>query len=297
MHDDLTYHTCLSSTELDAQYNLRAARPDFEETLVPDWTQRSETARNELQPALDIRYGDGPKQRLDVFGNNGADAPVLIYIHGGYWHRGDKSMYSFLAKPYAAAGVNLVVAGYDLCPAVSLTHICEEIRQALAFTWKNATDLGLNRNRLTLMGHSAGGHLTQMMMATHWPSVAKGLPADLIKAGISISPISYLEPVRLTEALNIHIRLSEAEADSQSPMIQHPPLTDAPQLVIVGGAETDEFHRQAHMYVNKYVTDARDINLYVVPDVDHFDELNVLADSHSEFFGKTLAILDGTMNQ
>jgi len=141
------------------------------------------------------------------------------------------------------------------------------------------------------MGHSAGGHITEMMMGTDWNRYAKDLPLELIYAGIPVSPLSLLEPVRLTAGLNSGIRMDEAEAESQSPMLNHPPVTNAPQMVVVGGAETDEFHRQAQMYYDKFKTNDRSMEIYFVPDVDHFDELNVLADPQSSFFKKTLAIM------
>ena len=291
MDDALTYHTRFGPEDFDAQYNLRAGRPDYEQTVIPAWIRESEAARAELDGLIDVRYGTGEKQKLDVFRCGDTDAPTLVYIHGGYWQRGDKSIYSFLARTFVAAGVNVVVAGYDLCPAVTITQISEELREAMAHIWRNAAELGINRDRLTVMGHSAGGHLTQMMMATDWPAFGADLPGDLVKSGIPVSPLSYLEPVRLTEALNANVRMDPDEAHAQSPMTLHPPVTNAPQLVVVGGAETDEFHRQARMYAEKYGTAERSVGVYVVPGVDHFDELNVLADSSSEFFARTCAML------
>lgn len=291
MSDPLTYHTRFSPEDFDAQYNLRAGRPDYEVTVIPGWTKDSEAARSSLTCRLDIRYGTGEKQKIDVFSCGDAGAPTLVYFHGGYWQRGDKSIYSFLAVPFVAAGVNVIVAGYDLCPTVTITRISEEAREAMAFIWRNATDLGLNRDRITVMGHSAGGHITQMMMATDWTAFGDDLPHDLIKAGIPVSPLSYLEPVRLTEALNAGIRMDAAEAEAESPMTHHSPATQVPQMVVVGGAETDEFHRQARMYVDAFNTDTRAVSLYIVPDVDHFEELNVLADPSSTFFSKTCAML------
>lgn len=85
--------------------------------------------------------------------------------------------------------------------------------------------------------------------------------------------------------------MDEAEAQAQSPMLNHPPATNAPQLVVVGGAETDEFHRQAQMYFDKFNTGDRPMEIYHVPEVDHFDELNVLADPASPFFNKALALM------
>jgi len=291
MKDQLTYHERFTPDEFESQYNLRLGRPDYEETVIPDWIEGSEAARKNLDCRLDVRYGDGEKQKLDVFTVVDQAAPTLLYFHGGYWQRGDKSIYSFLATPFVAAGVNVVVAGYDLCPSVTLTQISEQAREAVSSVYMRADEFGINQNRLTVMGHSAGGHITEMMMGTDWSQYADDLPKDLIAAGIPISPLSLLEPVRLTAGLNSGIQMDEAEAESQSPMLNHPPATDAPQLVVVGGAETDEFHRQAQMYHDAFKTDTRAMELYIVPDVDHFDELNVLADPNSPFFNKTLAIM------
>lgn len=291
MNDALSFHTRFTPEELDAQYNLRAGRPDYEETVVPDWIARSSMIRASTTCRLDVCYGEGPKQKLDVFQCGSSDAPTLVFFHGGYWQRGDKSIYSFIAEPFVDAGVNVVLIGYDLCPTVSITEISAEAREAMAYIWCHASDLKINRDRITFMGHSAGGHITQMMLATDWPRYAAELPVDLLKAGIPVSPLSYLEPVRLTHALNMGIRMDAEEAERESPMSNHPPVTHAPQLAVVGGKETAEFHRQAQMYVDKYATESRSIDFYVVPDVDHFDELNVLSDPDSQFFKKVCSML------
>ena len=144
---------------------------------------------------------------------------------------------------------------------------------------------------MVVMGHSAGGHIAQMMMGTRWPKHELTVPNNLIKAGISISPLSYLEPIRLTYALNASIGMDAAEAESQSPMTKHPPVTNAPQLIAVGSLETTEFHRQAKMYVNAYNSNDRPIEFWEVPNVDHFDELNTLKDPQSSFFQKTITLI------
>ncbi len=291
MIDHLTYHEKFSAEEFEQQYNLRLGRPDYEQTVIPGWLKNSEFARENLNCSLDIRYGKGEKQKIDVFSCGDSNAATLLYFHGGYWQRGDKSIYSFIATPFVAAGVNVVVVGYDLCPDVTLTKISEEAREAVAHVYLHAEEMGVNKSRIAVMGHSAGGHITQMMMGTDWPTFNKSLPADLVKAGIPISPLSLLEPVRRTKGLNAGIRMDEQEAEAQSPMLNHQPVTNAPQLVVVGGAETDEFHRQSQMYFDAFNTADRIMELYHVPDVDHFDELNVLVDSGSPFFSKSLALI------
>ena len=289
--DHLAFHTGFSAADLDAGYNLRARRPDFEETVVSVWQAGSEAARRTVRCEIDHRYASGGRQRLDVFRCDDPAAPTLVYFHGGYWKSGDKSIYSFLAPSFLEAGISLVVVGYDLCPDVTVTRICEQAREALAYLWRNSADLGLNRNRIAVMGHSAGGQITQMMMGTDWPAFDSALPVDLVKAGIPLSPVSYLEPVRLTAAVNDGIGLTKEEAEAQSPMTAHPPVTDAPQLVAVGGGETDEFIRQASMYAAAYRTDRRRIELMIVPKVDHFDLLNVLIDPQSRFFRAVCGLL------
>ncbi|MGI9510070.1 MAG: alpha/beta hydrolase [Geminicoccaceae bacterium] len=291
MPDPMTFHRSFSDEELEKQYNLRAGRPDYEVTVIPDWMTRSEQARRQLSGRLDIRYGEGERQTLDLFTCADPKAPLLVYFHGGYWQRGDKSIYSFLAVPFTERCVNVAVIGYDLCPSVTITRISEEAREALAYLWRNAVDLGINRERITVMGHSAGGHITEMMMGTDWPTFGTDLPGTMIQSGIPVSPLSLLEPVRLT-SLNDNVRMDAAEAAAESPMLNHPPVTDAPQLLVVGGHETTEFHRQAGMYQDAFATVKRNIDLYVVPDVDHFDELNILANPDSDFFKKTMAMLD-----
>ena len=291
MQDQLTYHKRFTPEEFESQYNLRLGRPDYEQTVIPDWMDRSEKARKSLDCKLDIRYGDGDNQKLDVFSCGDTTAATLVYFHGGYWQRGDKSIYSFLAVPFVAAGVNVIVAGYDLCPSVTITQISEQSREAVACVYRRAEEFGINKERITVMGHSAGGHITQMMMATDWSQYADDLPKNLVFAGIPVSPLSLLEPVRLTVGLNTGIRMDEAEAEAESPMLNHHPVTNAAQMVVVGGAETDEFHRQAQMYHDAFKTAERSMELYIVPDVDHFDELNVLADPASPFFKKTIALM------
>jgi len=289
--DQLKYHSRFSAKEFDDQYNLRAGRPDYEVTVIPNWELKSASVRQEIDCNLNIIYGSGENQKIDIFYCGEKSAPTLLYFHGGYWQRGNKSIYSFLAKPYTSSGVNVVIVGYDLCPDVSITRISEEAREAILFVWKKGKDFNLNPNRIVVMGHSAGGHITQMMMGTKWSNLEIMLPNDLIKAGIPISPLSYLEPVRLTEALNAGIRMDELEAETQSPMTQHPPVTNAPQLVAVGGLETTEFHRQAQMYVDAYNSKERIIKFFEVPNVDHFDELNILEDSQSSFFKETIRLI------
>jgi arylformamidase len=270
--------------ELERQYNVRDRRADYETVIVPDWINRSMHTREHTNCTLDLQYGPSDKQKLDCFPVGDAHAPTFIFFHGGYWQRGDKSAYSFLAEPFVNNGINVIIAGYNLCPTVSMTDLTEQSRQVLVWVWENSDHLGINPNRIVVSGHSAGGHLTEMLMATDWPRRNKDLPVDLIKAGVPISPLSLLEPIRHT-TINDALGMDADEAEMLSPM-NTPPVTNAPQLIVCGGAETDEFHRQSDMYFEAFNTAEIPFERYNVPNADHFDEINILADANSEFFRK-----------
>lgn len=278
----------MTAEELEAQYNLRARRPDFDD-VVAGWLERCAAFRTASGAHCDIAYGPGEREVFDFFPARQPIGPLLIYIHGGYWQRGDKSMYSFIAEPFLENGVSVAVLNYDLCPSVRLGEIAPQIRRAVMSLHGSADDLGYDRDQIYVMGHSAGGHLTAMMMATDWPALDENLPVDLVKGGVPISALFELEPLVHT-SINEGPQMDVDEAIRESPMFMEP-ATDAPQLVVVGGAETEEFHRQSDDYCAKYRTASRSIDRYSVPDADHFDELNRLAEADSGFFRRSINLI------
>ncbi|MFT5398433.1 MAG: arylformamidase [Planctomycetota bacterium] len=280
----------MDAQTLEAEYNLVARRgPDFS-ALVERWLQRGESHRATSKARVDLAYGDGEREKLDLFSGGNSQGPLLVYIHGGYWQRGDKSMYSFVSEALMQHGVSVAVLNYNLTPSVRIGEIAPQIRKAIAWCWHNADDLGFARDKMFVMGHSAGGHLTAIMMATDWPAFDEALPADLVKAGIPISGVFELEPLVHT-SLNEGPQMDIAEARRESPCFI-PPITDAPQLVVVGGAETAEFLRQSDDYASQYSSAVRKIERYDVPAADHFDELERLAEDDSIFFKKSLQLIE-----
>lgn len=279
-----------TAEQLEHQYNMRLARTDYDTVVVPRWTERSARSRDTLPSQLDLRYGTGERERLDFFPTQHAStSPVLIYFHGGYWQRGDKSVYSFLASPFVKNGVSVILANYNLCPAVSLHEITAQARRIVSWVWHNANKLNIPTDQIHVMGHSAGGHLTAMMMSTVWTELDPELPGDLVKSGIPISGLFDLEPLRYT-SINQAVGLDLEEAEEQSP-INHPPTSNAPQLVVCGGAEPSEFHRQSDHYVERFSTPARRMSRYTVVGCDHFDEINQLGDADSDFFNKVVTFI------
>ena len=287
----MTLYKGMDAETLEAEYNLVARRgADFPD-LVERWLTRSANHRETSGAKVDLAYGDGDREKLDFFYGGDPNGPVVIYIHGGYWQRGDKNMYSFVTEGFIRHGVSVAMLNYNLTPSVRMGQIPPQIRQAVAWTWHHASDLGFSKDKLYVMGHSAGGHLTAMMMATDWPNFDAGLPTDLVRGGIPISGVFELEPLVHT-TLNTGPQMDIAEAQAESPCFI-PPVTNAPQLVVVGGGETAEFLRQSDDYVAQYQTSERKMERYDVPNDDHFDELERLTEDDSVFFQKSLAFVTG----
>ncbi len=263
---------------LYAQYNNRAMiAPEALAAIKADQERRADAFRAAAGRAeLDVAYGPDPRERLDLFLPEGARPPLLAYIHGGYWQWNDKEPFAFLAEHLVAGGAAFANIEYALCPAVTLSELTDQIRRALAYLWREADRFGYDRGRIVVSGHSAGGHLTAMMMATDWPAFGAGLPARLVSAGLPISGIYELEPIRLTP-LNDAVRLDAAEARELSPILLDP-ASPAPMAVVLGGAESDEFHRQAEAFAATWRKAGVASDVLTVPGRDHFTVLNALAE-------------------
>ena len=138
------------------------------------WAADSADVMRTQECEVDVRYGGGPNEHLDIFPAAQADAPVLVFIHGGYWRSFDKRDHSFVAPAFTRRGVCVVVPNYALCPAVTVPQIVMQLVHALAWTWRHIGRHGGDPRRITVAGHSAGGHLAAMMLACLWPVYGHG---------------------------------------------------------------------------------------------------------------------------
>jgi len=262
---------------LDANYNLRAAVPEH-----PAWFERyaaSSAAFRACWPGrLDLCYGDSPRQAVDLFLPQTAPSsrpPLLVFIHGGYWQAFDRKDFSFVAERVVEAGAAVAMVGYDLAPAVEMDTIVSQIRHAIAWLHRNAGAHGFDPGRIFLAGHSAGGHLAAMALATDW--TAFKLPDDLIKGVCAISGVFDLEPIRLCY-LNEALRLDAEQARRNSPVLL-PPQGCCPVIVTVGERETEAFHRQSHAYAAALRWANLSCDLVVQPGLDHFAIIMAMIDA------------------
>lgn len=264
---------------LYAQYNNRAKVPDFA-SFGKAWTDRTAAFHARKPKAhFDVAYGSGPRQRIDIYLPDAADAPLLAWIHGGYWQWNDKEPLGFLAEPFLEAGIAFANIEYTLCPQTDFAGLVGDVRGALAHLWREAGRHGYRRDSLHVSGHSAGGHLTATMATTDWPAFAADLPSDLVASAMPVSGIFDLEPIRLTP-IGDPLGLDPGLAVAWSPMFM-PARTGARLAIAVGGTEGPEFHRQAEEFATHWRGHGHEAKVLSLPGENHFSIVERVADRDS----------------
>lgn len=262
---------------LELQFNPRAATQNMD-ARIAEYAAASAETRARLGSVLDVRYGSGEKETLDVFPAPQPDAPVQLFIHGGYWRAMDKSDYSFIADVFHAAGAVTVFVNYDLCPAVTLDTIVAQVNRSIAWTFRNIAKYGGDPHRLYVSGNSAGGHLAAMALAHDWEA-AEGLPADVVKGAVPITGVLDCEPVP-DITVNETVRLDRETARRLSPL-RNPPRRALPVLVAVGGAEPPLWIRMSKDYVALCREHGVPCEYMELPGQDHFDASRAPGDPES----------------
>lgn len=256
------------TTERFEQQYLSALTDAGSNTILERWAQKSVSYLQRADIVRNIPYGISEGERLDLLKPSNDNAPVLVFIHGGYWQWSDKDAYVFALEPLVSAGALVATVNYTLCPEVNLDTLVNQVRAACAWVWRHVRDYGGNPGHLHVTGHSAGGHLTAMMAATDWPNFENGLPRDIIKSAIPVSGLFDLEPLRLT-SINDGVRMDPETAKRNSPIFMSP-TTALPVSVVVGGAETDEFHRQSLEFTEAWRSATSSIEYIETPGHNHF---------------------------
>ena len=286
---------------LDALYNNRDLVPDHAQ-IFARWAADSARARAQLPCVLDIAYGDGPAEALDVFlpescpdraaaGAAAADAsgaPVLFFIHGGWWRAFDKADHSFIAPAYTGDGALVVVPNYALCPTVGIADIALQMARALAWTWRHAADHGGDPRRIVVSGHSAGGHLAAMLLCADWPTIAPDLPAGMVRAALSVSGVFDLDPIRRVSFLQPDLKLTSADVQRLSPA--RFPAPGGRLYAVAGAMESSEFLRHNRLIRRRWGADRVPV-CEALPGHNHFTVIDQLAEPGSRLHGLTSSLL------
>jgi len=230
----------------NSMYNNRALVPNFADHFS-SWVEGSQAARTQLACQLDLAYGEGPNETLDIFPAKKPNAPVIVFIHGGYWRSLDKSDHSFVAPAMHDMGACVVVVNYALCPGtptepITIPDIALQMTHALAWVWKHIAKYGGNPQNVVVAGHSAGGHLAAMLLACDWKAVDPSIPTHWIQKALSISGLYDLTPLRKTPFLQESLQLTAAHAKMASPALWPRPKKGI-LYTVAGGDESQEFLR------------------------------------------------------
>ncbi len=276
--------------DYEAEYNNRARVPEHPE-IFARWAREAEdyraNAMKERRAELGLSYGSTPRQFIDLFSPAPERAaPLALFIHGGYWRSLDPSLFSHMARGINAHGVAVAVAGYDLCPQVTIADIIDQIRHACIFLWLRTGQ------KMMVYGHSAGGHLAGAMVATEWRTLFPRAPADLVPAAYSISGLFDLSPL-LHVSMAADLRLDETQARELSPLLWPAPRGRTFDAV-VGGLESSEFLRQSRIIVNTWAKAGVASRYDAIAGTNHFTVIDALADPKSAMVAR-LAELAGML--
>ena len=273
----MLYREFATQEELDAQYNLTAMLPEAAARYEEFCWRQSERVRSELDHRLDVPFGPTLAEHVDLY-PAGGNAPVLVYVHGGFWCLRTSKEFGFVARGPATRGVATVVTNYDLCPKVTIDEIVRQTRAAVAWAYNNAASFGGDHGRIHVAGHSAGGHLVAMLLATDWEG-DYGLPGDIIKSATAISGLYDLAPFPYT-FLQPQLQLGHHQILRNSPIL-HVPDAAPPLLVAYGENETDEFKRQSEEYLDAWRTKGLGGERLILQNKNHYEVIDGFLDAES----------------
>ena len=228
------------STHLDLARSYDDLQPYLNFTIVQ--SRATLAAHRNIQ---DIRIGSRNEERVDVFPAKSAKAPIVIFVHGGWWHKMTRKSWNYVANGFLGHGYAVVVSDYALCPKVRIPDISNATRGAVAWAYEHAAEINGDKDHIFLVGHSAGGQQAGMMAVTDW--AAYGLPADVLKGVAPMSGIFDMRPIKASY-LQTYVQLNGETVLSESALFQIPDVAP-PIQVMVGQEESGEFHRQARLFV------------------------------------------------
>ncbi|MFP6710463.1 MAG: alpha/beta hydrolase [Rhodospirillales bacterium] len=277
--------------ELDAQYRAAATVPNMQE-FIDDYVSLSAVARETLDHVADIQYGRGGEESLDLFPvPDKTDAPLFVFIHGGYWRMLSKNESSFMAPNLVSQGVAVAAINYTLVPDADIDQIVAECRRSIAWLYNNASAHGIDPNRIYVGGSSAGGHLTGMMVAGGWQETL-GLPPDVVKGGLPISGLLDMEPI--TQCfVNEWMKMTPEDGLRNSPDRNLPDTGSwgCPLIVAAGGNETDEFRRQSEDFAALWQSNGWQAEYLECSGLNHFNVPMELCKPDSPMTQKLLAMI------
>lgn len=263
-----------TQAELDRNFDQRGWIANAEE-IIARYAPLSAASRARWRTQLDVSYGPGADERLDIFLTDAPNAPVLVFVHGGRWAVFTKADNSYVADPFVPAGAHVVVLNFSKLPAVTMHEMVDQVRRGIEWVARNAASFGGDPNRLYVSGHSSGAHLAAMALATDWTT--RGLPAEVVKGAALVSGPYDMVPVMMSWRSD-YVRLAGDDIAAFSPLR----LVDRLRTpIIVGWAtgDTDEFRRQSKAFADALGRTGCLVEAIEVPGLNHFEIMERLGDA------------------
>ncbi len=276
---------------LDAQLNNRERVPQFQD-YFDRWRADSDAVAANHPVRRDIAYGPTPGQRLDLFvPDRDGPAPLLFFVHGGWWQSLDKADFLFPAPLFLGRGVAYASINYDLAPEATIPEIADQVRRALLWAHRNGAEHGIDPERIVLAGHSAGGHLVTCCLIEDWGRY--GLDRLPYRGCVSISGIYDLTPLPLSYQQPV-LKLTEEAVTACSPRFRPPTaLRDAgtPLVCAVGGTESQEFLDQHDEFLADWRAAGIAVEEVALPGRDHFSAVDAFAEEGHPLAQAALAMV------
>jgi len=268
---------------LDAAYDQSKYAPNLQQ-VIKRYATNSDITRRRLGPPNRAAYGSHEIEKLDIYRTERRNAPVEMFIHGGAWRSGVAKDYAFPAEMFVRAGAHYVVPDFSWVQdtAGNLLPISDQIRRAVAWTYRNAASFGGDPNRLYVCGHSSGAHQAGVVAITDWKRDF-GLPADTVKGYVSISGMYDLYPVSLS-ARSSYIKFTPEALDQLSAQ-RNLERISAPMVIVHGTLETPEFQRQSRDFAQALRKQGKPVELVVAEGYNHFEVMETLASPY-QFAGR-----------
>ena len=273
---------------LDRAYDQTQWAPNQQEVIARR-AAAGEAVRARLGEPHRLAYGPTPVEQLDVYRTARANAPVMVFLHGGAWRAGDARSQAFAAETFVNAGAHFVVPDFAVAMDVGLDGMVAQVRRAVAWVAANAASFGGDATRIYVGGHSSGSHLAANVLVTDWARDF-GLPADLLKGGLCTSGMYELKPVRLS-ARSSYVKFDDRIEHELSP-IRHLSRLRCPVVVAYGTKDSPEFQRQSREWAEALRAIGRLKELVVGAGLNHFELPETLTDPRSPLARAVLTLLD-----
>jgi len=261
------------SQELDAAYDQAKWAPNMQE-VIARCSLLSDAARGAIGEPIRLSYGPANEEQLDFYAADRDQVPIVAFVHGGGWRGGTARDYAFPAEMLRAAGINYAALDFSSVSATNgdLTVLVNQVRRAVAWIWRNCSNLKADANRIIIVGHSSGAHLAASALSTRWSDY--NIPGNPIRAGVLVSGIYDLGPLRQTSR-GKDLRIDDHVERELSPLHQIASL-DAPLLLTVGSKESPEFRRQAEDYTQAVTSSGKRARFVIGENYNHFEILETL---------------------